>query len=558
MSEQASSPFYFQFISGNSRVHNGHTFCSSTGEHSPARLDQPVDDILFESLWFDQIHARRQNLQSPSPDTCSWILDTHEYKAWVNPYEISHHHGLLWIKGKPGVGKSILMNYLLGESAVKMPGFDIISFFFNARGHELERTVKGLYQALLSQIMKTFPDTKRVFAELGFTNPAPVKQNGWQEQSLKNLISYAIRILKGRKLVCYIDALDECPEEQARSMVTFFQEISRLAMKQGDRLNVCFSSRPYPNITIRKGLTLVIDGQDGHMIDIQRYIDSTLVVDSSQSGEDIKSRILEKSSGAFLWVALIIPMLNKAFDSGKSIALNKRLHELPTELSLLFHDMLMRDSENCDSMLLCIQLVLLANCPLSLQELYCGIRAGLNDPVPHSSLLEYYTMRRYILSSSKGLVEEVYVNSKSSMQFIHESVREFFLLDSHRLRSVVQQYWPHLSTNFIGKSQDAIKWACFNEITTRVPDVDPMDIYHWEVRVKVIEAYPFLHYAVSNVLFHSNEAQSYGIQQSDWIEQFPLPTWIRLHNIWSDVFKMHWHDHAVAAKLPEISAFKFS
>lgn len=446
------------------------------------------------------------------------------------------------------MGKSILMKYLFEKSAIKVPDFKIISLFFNARGHELERTVKGLYQALLWQIMETFPDTKSVF---GFTDINSIKQNGWQEQNLKTLISYAIGKLDGRKLVCYIDALDECPEEQARSMVTFFQEISRQAMNQGDRLNICFSSRHYPNISIREALVLLIDGQDGHMIDIQRYIDSTLVIDSSQSSEDIKSQILKEASGVFLWVALVIPMLNKAFDSGKTDALNKRLHELPTELSLLFHDMLVRDSEvrdseDCDSMLLCIQLVLLASRPLSLEELYYGIRAGLNDPAPHNSLLEYGTMRRYILSSSKGLVVEVYLNSTSSMQFIHESVREFFLVDGHRLQSVVPQYWPHLSNNFIGISQDALKEACFSEMTTRIPDVDVIvnnftrDYENQRVtRSKVTKAYPFLQYAVSNVLFHSNEAQSYGVQQSDWIEQFPLPKWINLHNIWPDGATIH-------------------
>lgn len=170
MSGQAEPSSYIQFISGNSRVHNGHTFSQSTSGQNSAHLNEPISEPpgrLCELLRFDQIHARRQNLRLPSPDTCSWVLDTYEYKAWINSDEISRHHGLLWIKGKPGVGKSILMKYLFEKSAIKVPDFKIISFFFNARGHELERTVKGLYQALIWQIMKTFPDTKSVF---GFTD----------------------------------------------------------------------------------------------------------------------------------------------------------------------------------------------------------------------------------------------------------------------------------------------------------------------------------------------------------------------------------------------------
>ncbi|KAI1808764.1 hypothetical protein F4811DRAFT_183784 [Daldinia bambusicola] len=539
MPGQTGPSFNLQFISGNSRVHNGHTYSGSTvGQSLPGQPQSDHDfsepcDRLFRSLRFDQIHARRQNLRPPSPNTCTWIIDTEEYETWINPERIRTHHGFLWIKGKPGAGKSTLMNYLVEQSKTKTPGAKIISFFFNARGHELERTVAGLYRALLLQIMTILPDTKKAFAELGFAYPDLIERNGWQEQSLANLLRCVVEKSRGHHFIYFIDALDECPEDQVRSMVSLFQDIGHRAVKKGDRLNICFSSRHYPNISIKKALRIGMDGQRGHVADIQHYVDTTLMIDSPHCGEDIKTRILEKASGVFLWVALAIPKLNKAFDSGNVMALNKKLNELPSELSLLFHDMLVRDSEDYDSMLLCIQLMLCSQAGLTFESLYHAIQAGLGHPVLKSSLISNEMMRRYILRSSKGLIEE---KACRIMYFIHESVRGFFLDPDHELRNGIQQIWPDLKTNFIGKSQDAIKGACLAEIMLRARDDALMadsGIRDRSIRYDLTQSYPFLNYAVTYVLFHSNEAQSYGVPQADWINQFPLSVWVKLHNLFA-------------------------
>lgn len=549
MAEQRGPSIHFQFNTGHSRVQNGHTYFAPRGENDTPNMEErptnPLDRIV-QKLSFDQLHARRQNIRQPSPNTGKWILETRQYMNWVNAQELHAHHGFFWIRGKPGVGKSVLMNYLLTESANKMPDAKSISFFFHARGHELEKTVIGLYRSLLWQLMEAFSDLKTIFTELDFISPNSIERNGWQEQGLKNMISCVIGKLRGRQLACYIDALDECPEEQVRDMIFFLQDISEQAIERGDRLNICFSSRHYPNISIKRALHLTIEDQRDHRRDIERYIDSTLVVGSSRLGGNIKKMTLLKSSGVFLWVVLIIPMLNKAFDRGKIYALNEELHRLPSKLSDLFQEMLMRDSEDQDAMLLCIQLVLFARRPLSLRELYFAIKVGLEYQTPQATSVTEDSMRRYILNSSKGLVEEISTRSMSSMQFIHDSIRSFFLYQENGLQKV----WPHLRGNFIGQSQDAIRQICFWQISSIVAHVEAMTMHvtgfdgvrrestEFEPseptsRVILVSAYPFLEYAVNNVLFHSDEAESLGVSQSSWIQCFSLATWTDLHYIYN-------------------------
>lgn len=82
------------------------------------------------------------------------MLQKPEYQDWLDTAKSPDHHGLLWIKGKPGSGKSTLMNFIVAN-AHKMKGdVVIISFFFNARGEDLEKSTLGMYRSLLYQLLR--------------------------------------------------------------------------------------------------------------------------------------------------------------------------------------------------------------------------------------------------------------------------------------------------------------------------------------------------------------------------------------------------------------------
>lgn len=90
---------------------------------------------------------RRDNIEPCYTNTCQWILDLEEYQSWR-----SQSHGLLWIKGKPGAGKSTLMAFL--HDKLQIPQDDRpdirLDFFFTARGTEMQRTPLGMLRSLLN------------------------------------------------------------------------------------------------------------------------------------------------------------------------------------------------------------------------------------------------------------------------------------------------------------------------------------------------------------------------------------------------------------------------
>jgi hypothetical protein len=117
-----------------------------TGENSTSQETAKIRKELHDLLFFDHIDERLMSLKAAHNRTCKWFLNTAQYKSWMNA-EISLDHGFLWIKGKPGAGKSTLMKFLdtkAKASAKSNANCLVASFFFNARGEQLEMSTAGL------------------------------------------------------------------------------------------------------------------------------------------------------------------------------------------------------------------------------------------------------------------------------------------------------------------------------------------------------------------------------------------------------------------------------
>ena len=488
------------------------------------------------SLWFDQIDARHATIKTAHAKTCTWLLSKSEYQDWLDVNKISEHNGFLWIKGKPGTGKSTIMKFAYAHARKKMADVIIISFFFNARGEHLERSALGMYQSLLYQLLQKIPELESVFDSLGPKAPSGGEIFGWDIEMVKNLFGHAIEKLGQHRLTCFIDALDECEEDQVREMVAFFEHLGQLAVSSQFRFLVCFSSRHYPHIMIEKGIQLILEGQEGHQQDIANYLHSELKAGRSKLIEQIKAEILERASGIFLWVVLVVQVLNKEFADGRIHALQKRLGEIPDGLDNLFKDILTRDGRNMEELILCLQWILYAKRPLKREELYYAILAGVEPEaltVWNPEEITKQDMDRFLLSSSKGLAE-VTKSKAQTVQFIHESVRDFLLKGDglSRLRS-------NLGSNFLGLSHERLRQCCQSymmiDSSEHLPFSEPLPVASSDeaanLRRLASERFPFLEYAVRNVLHHADAADGYGVSQDSFIESFPLGDWITLGNL---------------------------
>ena len=525
---------YRKVASALTRMTNTISKQSRSEEKSP--LSEQETRSLLESLRFDQINARQMTIKKAHAKTCKWLFTKLEYLDWLDRDKLSEHHGFLWIKGKPGTGKSTLMKSFLANTKRMMKDKVVISFFFNARGEDLEKSTLGTYQSLLLQLLERLPTLKSVFETLDFAFKTSGGVYQWTVDTLKELLEVAVLRLGDTPVVCLIDALDECEERQIRDMITFLEHIGERTVSANISFQVCFSSRHYPHISIKNGRTLILEGQEGHSLDITSYLESELKIGNSKVAKQVRGEIQEKASGVFLWVVLVVEILNKEHDSGRILALRRRLREIPGDLHELFNDILTRDSRNRDELILCVQWVLFARHPLTPEELYFAIVSG-SEPqdlsIWDSEEISMSDIQRFILDASKGLAETT--SSKTpKVQFIHESVKDFLVKENG-----LGRIWSDLGNNFEGQSHEKLKQCCVNymnvgkpthlEIGTDLPKASSEEAAG--LRNSVSNILPFLEYATHHVLYHADQAEGLGVAQVSFLNDFQLTCWIRLSNL---------------------------
>ncbi|KAF2257850.1 ankyrin [Lojkania enalia] len=419
-----------------------------TSKDKALSLDNDQRRVLLDSLQFDQMNTRQITIKNAHAKSCRWLLTKLEYINWLDTTKLCEHHGFWWIKGMPGTGKSTLMRFALANARKLMRDRTIISLFFNARGEDIEKSTIGTYQSLLLQLER-HPTLQCVFDSAGLSSSSIRPDHEWAIESLKSLLEQAIQNLGQSSIVCFINALDECEEEQ-------------FLVLAGIRFQVCFSSRHYPHITTQKGLSLVLEGKIAQQIRIE---------------------LQGKASGVFIWVVLV---------------------------------------------------VLFAKQLLSPEQLYFAILSGVEPKAvskwDHDEVTKD-AIELFILDS-KGLAE-ITTSRKQTVQFIHQSVRDF-LLKEDRLGNV----WPDLRSNLYSQSHDQLKKCCLVylsmdvftllKIPTKVPKTSSQPAA--DLRKSANHMFPFLGYVVQKVLHHADLAGS-GIAQSSFILSFLRPSCIKLANL---------------------------
>ncbi|KAK5662498.1 hypothetical protein OQA88_8410 [Cercophora sp. LCS_1] len=265
---------------------------ATAAQESALRENQA--QMLLEVLRFDQIDSRQMSIKKAHAKSCKWFLTKSEYLHWLEAARVNEHHGFLWIKGKPGAGKSTFMKYIFANAKRTMGTAAVLSFFFNARGGTLERSTTGLFRSLIIQLLERIPETQRGLGDLNLPG-LPTSIDHWSVETLKELFGHVVQMSKqNRPIICFIDALDECDEQEVRDMISYFEYLGELCVSSDIRFHVCFSSRHYPHITQRLGLSLVLEGQEGHNEDIASYLNTELRIGHSRIAEEVRAQVQEK------------------------------------------------------------------------------------------------------------------------------------------------------------------------------------------------------------------------------------------------------------------------
>jgi ankyrin repeat protein len=481
----------------------------------------------LRSLSFSTIDDRQHNIALPHQGTCDWLFETAQFQQWRDRNNLLSHNGVLWIKGKPGAGKSTLMKHTLFYCQKTFKDYIIAVYFFNARGNELEKTSLGMLRSLLYQLLDHNPLLCNRFIPM-FLDKQKKHGNDWEWQlgELKSFLLSEIKKFQPKPLLLLIDALDECNEVEVREVVSFLESISVNAVGAKTPLNICLSSRHYPNISMEKRLELTVEWEKGHNRDIALYVQYKLRI----RDKEIEEELLQKAANIFMWVVLVVEMVNQAYDHGQTRAMRNKLREVPSDLDEVFWILLGKDYPDKQETILMLQWVLFAERLLKPEELYFAVLAGIETEELNTwnrSRDTSETIKRFITSTSKGLIEVRKTSTPKGLikigegdieivQFIHESVKDF-LLRNKRL----QMLDPKLELHAIGASHNRLVACCMSYIMMK--ELEPLVKGMFYTKRKLAFDYPFLEYASTYVLYHAEKAQASCITQQALVQQLQQP-----------------------------------
>lgn len=308
------------------------------------------DQMLLRSLHFKDIRTRETQVASSHKATFKWLLDP---GSPTNVTEwLESQSGIFWVTGKPGSGKSTLMKYLVAHphtvhllrSWAGTRRLVTASFYFWNAGNSIQKSQEGLFRSLLYEILRQLPiliHTVCAAKSAGF-RPFENEVEPWTLQELQQAIDQLQDHSEVQAQFCFfIDGLDEYdghPDDIVRVLES---------LRTSPHIKLCVSSRPWNEF-------LDAFGQDSsrHLAlenltreDIKGYVKDSLETNShfallkqrDARSQDLIDEIVDKASGVFLWVMLVIRSLLDGLRHADRISdLQRRLREFPETLEKYF------------------------------------------------------------------------------------------------------------------------------------------------------------------------------------------------------------------------------
>ncbi|RWA09397.1 hypothetical protein EKO27_g5702 [Xylaria grammica] len=269
-----------------------------------------------------------------------WILDHKDFQRWRD----DEGSQLLWIRGDPGKGKTMLLCGIINElNNTDTRDRNVVYYFCQATSNQLNQAtsvVRGLIFSLLSQRRELLESVRKDIDEA--SEQRFQDMNGWA--ALCRIFNRLIEEVEARQQTTYliVDALDECLEGQS-------DLLKWIAALSSSRLRVLVSSRNWPSIesglssATRKIMLQLELNADSISAAVDRYIDfKTMDLARSKDldteiREAVRQYLKSNSSNTFLWVALVCQKLGREETDPWDVL--DMLHEFPPGLHGLYERM---------------------------------------------------------------------------------------------------------------------------------------------------------------------------------------------------------------------------
>ena len=351
-------------------------------------------------------------------DSYRWILEHREFRQWQNDQQSR----LLWIKGDPGKGKTMLLCGIINELTRSTAESHLLAFFYfqatDSRINNATAVLRSLLYLLIDQQPSLISYIQKQHDLAG--KSLFEDTNAWV--SLSNIFTTVLQDPNLKSTYLIIDALDECVATDLPKLLDFIVKKSSVS----PRVKWIVSSRNWPSIekklnTTTQGVWLCLElNKSSVSAAVTSYIQFKVNQLARENEYDNDTRnaiqhyLLSNANGTFLWVALVCQELVD-ISGWNAEELSKAF---PPGLDLLYKRMLggiysSRHSQLCKSILAVISVV---RRPITLDELASFVDMPTRRPGNYKVLAEII-----------GLCGSFLTLQEHTVSFVHQSAKDFLV-----------------------------------------------------------------------------------------------------------------------------------
>ncbi|CAN9172452.1 unnamed protein product, partial [Alternaria alternata] len=372
-------------------------------------------------------------------DCYAWLLDDASFQRW----RMQDASRLLWIKGDPGKGKTMMTMGVIDELSQPRPSREalleapvlsnnstpLVSFFFCQSTIPALNNAVSVLRGLIYMLVKQRDSLLRYVQE-EYEVAGKQLFNGHNAiYSLRSILSNILNDASLPPTYLIVDALDECTS----GLSELLQIITDASVGRRSKVKWLVTSRNIPEIGrylqpdsagdkvslevkashVSRAVAAFVDYKVERLATVQKY--------DRRLQAEVQQQLRDKAEGTFLWVSLVCKELEKV----PFYRTRKVLEELPPGLNPLYDRMMSQiTAEDAETARYCkdiLRTITLALRPLQLEELAATVgllRDEFGDVQAVADLVSrcgsFLTVREDIIS------------------FVHLSAKDFFTLGNGR------------------------------------------------------------------------------------------------------------------------------
>ncbi|KAL7788140.1 hypothetical protein V8C43DRAFT_288371 [Trichoderma afarasin] len=359
-------------------------------------------------------------------DAYIWIIRNAAFLQWL---EDPNTH-LLWIKGDPGKGKTMLLCGVINELQTMKPGSDIYYFLCQATDIRLNNAsaiLRGLLHMMIVQQPSLISYIRDEYDQSGKSAFEGI--NSWV--ILSRIFERMLRDGSLNEPIFIIDALDECVTDLTHllDMMVRNTQLSCPVKWLVSSRNEADIQEALAAAENKSTVSLELNAESVSTA-IATYIRYKVQLLANKKGyvqhtrDRVERYLSDNASGTFLWVGLVCALLEKV---PRSDPLPKSA-DFPPGLDQLYERMISRvcDSSISDIGRRVLAIATVAHRPLTKEELFPLINTGHHNEIIQPSEYDWEDML--------GHCGSFLTMRSGTIYFVHQSAKDFLVKEgSQRL-----------------------------------------------------------------------------------------------------------------------------